>query len=88
MNDEAIKKLINETITQRLSFTKKVKTDTPLDAYDTTPRAYVNLNGVSANRPTASVVGQQYLDMTLASGRGRPIWWNGTGFVDADGTYV
>jgi len=63
-------------------------TDTPTDALQVVNRKYVTLNGASSARPTASVVGQMYLDTTLASGRGKPVWWNGTGFVDATGTYV
>ena len=70
------------------AFTDRKLTDIPTDAYQVVPRNYVTLNGISANRPTASVVGQHYFDTTLASGRGKPVWWNGIGFVDATGTYV
>lgn len=69
-------------------FTDRKLTDTPTDALAVVNRKYVTLNGSSANRPLASVVGQQYFDTDLASGRGKPIYWNGTGFVDATGTYV
>lgn len=62
-------------------FTKRIIVDTPTDALQVTNRKYVTLNGVSANRPTASVVGQFYFDTTL----NKPLWWNGTGFVDATG---
>ena len=41
--------------------------------------------GASADRPTAGLfVNQQYFDRDL----GRPIWWNGSGWVDAAGTPV
>lgn len=41
--------------------------------------------GTTANRPTADLqVGQIYFDTTL----GQPIWYNGTDWVDADGTTV
>lgn len=70
------------------SFTEKKVTDTPNDALSVVNRKYVTLNGTSAQRPTSSVIGQPYLDMTLAAGRGKPVWWNGTGFIDATGTYV
>lgn len=70
------------------AFTDRKLTDTPTDALQVVNRKFVTLNGVSANRPTASVIGQHYFDTSLASGRGQPVWWNGTGFVDADGNYV
>ncbi len=91
MKEEDIKKLINETIKKELQsnlFTARKLTDTPTDALQVVPRKYVTMNGTSSARPTASVVGQFYLDMTLAAGAGKPIWWNGTGFIDATGTYV
>lgn len=69
-------------------FTGRKPTDTPTDALDVVPRKYVTNNGLTASRPTSSVVGQPYLDMTLASGRGKPIWYNGTGWIDATGTYT
>ena len=48
-----------------------------LDRLETRERA-----DTTANRPTATGVGQIYFDTTL----GRPIWWNGTTWVDATGT--
>lgn len=69
-------------------FSDRKLTDTPTDALAVVNRKYVTLNGSSSNRPIASVIGQQYFDTSLASGRGKPVWWNGTGFVDATGTYV
>ena len=41
-------------------------------------------SGSTANRPTVGVMGFEYFDTTL----GKPIWWNGTGWVDAAGTAV
>lgn len=70
------------------TFTARKLTDTPTDALSVVNRAYVTLNGPSASRPIASVVGQSYFDTTLAAGNGRPVWWNGTGFVDSTGTFV
>lgn len=67
-------------------FTARTVTDTPHDALSVVNRNYVTNNGTV--RPTSSVKGQPFLDMSLASGRGKPIWWNGTGWVDATGTYV
>jgi len=85
--DERVKKILEQK-SKSLSFTEKKVTDTPTDSLQVVNRKYVTLNGTSANRPTSSVLGQQYFDTTLASGRGKPVWWNGTGFVDATGTYV
>lgn len=69
-------------------FANKKIADTPTDSYQLVNRRYATLNGPTASRPTSSVVGQSYLDTTLASGRGKPVWWNGIGWVDATGTYV
>lgn len=67
-------------------FTDRKITDTPTDALQVVNRKYVTLNGTT--RPTSSVVGQSFFDASLASGRGKPITWNGTGWVDATGTYT
>ena len=39
-------------------------------------------SGATASRPTAVYVGQPYFDTTI----GKPVWWNGTTWVDATGT--
>lgn len=85
--DERIRKLVPE-LAQSQAFSDRKLTDTPADAYQVVSRRYVTLNGPSTTRPTSSVVGQQYFDTTLASGRGKTITWNGTGFVDGTGAYV
>lgn len=41
-------------------------------------------SGATANRPTAVYVGQRYFDSTL----NKPIWYNGTNWVDSTGTTV
>lgn len=41
-------------------------------------------SGNLASRPTDPIVGQRYFDTTL----GKPIWYNGTNWVDATGTIV
>jgi len=79
--DERIKKLMPE-ILKGSAFTDRKLTDTPTDKNAVVPRGYVTMNGVSASRPTSSVVGQFYFDTTL----GYPVWWDGTKFVDATGT--
>ena len=44
---------------------------------------YVTLNVTAAgNRPTSADIGTQYFDTTL----NKPIWWNGSMWVDSDGT--
>ena len=40
--------------------------------------------GDSNNRPKYSYIGQQYFDTTL----NKPIWWNGTNWIDSTGTTV
>lgn len=51
-------------------------------------RLYVG-RGTTAERPSLlpSDAGVMYLDNTLAAA-GKPIWWNGTAWVDATGTVV
>ncbi len=81
--EEEVKKLVPQ-ILKSSAFTNKKITDTPNDSYDVVPRKYVNLNGVTANRPTGSVLGQFYFDTTI----NRPVWWDGSKFIRADGTTV
>lgn len=86
-NKEELNKIIDERIKMLLpSFTDRKLTDTPTDDLQVVPRKYITNHG--AVRPTSSVVSQPFFDTSLASGRGKPIWWNGTGFVDATGAYV
>lgn len=68
------------------AFTDRKLTDNPTDALQVVNRRFVTLNG--ASRPTGSVMGQSFFDTSLAGGRGKSIVWNGTGWVDATGTYV
>lgn len=65
-------------------FTNRKLTDMPTDSLQVTSRKFVTLNGPSTTRPVGSVLGQFYLDTNL----NKPVWWNGTGFIDATGTYV
>lgn len=90
MNDElktSVLKIVKEYM-KTSAFTDRKLTDMPTDSFQVVNRKYVNLNGTTSNRPTSSVVGQSYFDTSLASGKGQPIWYNGTGFVDANGNYV
>ena len=87
-NSESFAQAVNEVIADKLDFTSRKISDTPTDDLAVVNRKYVTMNGPSTSRPTSSVIGQQYFDMTLASGRGKTITWNGVGFVDGTGTYV
>lgn len=79
---------IVQTYLKTSAFTDRKLTDTPTDANQVVPRKYITNNGPSTARPTTSVIGQPYLDTTLASGRGKPIWYGPSGWVDATGTLV
>lgn len=82
---DSVEKIVGDYL-KTSAFSSRKLTDTPTDGLQVVNRNYVTLNGTT--RPTSSVVGQSFLDMNLASGRGKPVWWNGTGWVDATGTYV
>jgi hypothetical protein len=44
--------------------------------------------GITANRPVTNVqIGQFYFDTSLGA-NGKPIWYNGTIWIDASGTAV
>lgn len=81
--DERVKKIVAEYL-KGAAFTDRKLTDTPTDKNQVVPRGYVTANGTTANRPTASVVGQSYLDTQI----GLPVWWNGTNYQDAAGNVV
>lgn len=49
----------------------------------------IPLSGITANRPVQSIqvplpIGKFYFDTTI----NRPIWWNGTNWINASGTVV
>jgi hypothetical protein len=54
-------------------------TNNPID--DTTPEPTM---GTTAQRPTSPALSQTYFDMTLDE----PIWWDGSGWINAAGTPV
>ena len=78
---DAVKEIIRGYMADD-GFSDRKVTDVPTDSYAVTNRRYVNLNGISSARPLGSVVGQFYLDTTV----GKPVWWDGTKFIDATGT--
>ena len=45
----------------------------------------LTLKGTTANRPANPHQGQRYYDTTLVAVTGKPIEWNGTAWIDADG---
>ena len=83
--DERIKQIVPDYL-QKSAFMDRKLTDTPSDDLQVTPRKYITRNGTT--RPTSSVMGEHYFDTSLASGRGKDITWNGTGWVDGTGAYV
>lgn len=83
--EERLKKVMPRYL-QKGAFMDRKLTDTPTDDFQVTSRRYVNLYGTT--RPISSVIGQRFLDMNLASGRGVPIQWNGIGWTDSGGNYV
>lgn len=81
-----IKEISDKEFKEKLqtSFTARKLTDTPTDNLSMVNRRFVTLNGVSASRPTGSILGQSYFDTTI----GLPVWWNGTNWQDAAGNAV
>lgn len=44
----------------------------------------LNWSGITALRPPSPYVGQQFFDTTI----NRPIWWDGTNWINAAGIIV
>ena len=87
LQEEQVVETIKEIIRSYMGdtgFSDRKITDVPTDTYGIVNRRYANLNGATSGRPLGSVVGQFYLDSTV----GKPIWWDGTKFIDATGTVV
>ena len=78
---EKVTKIVGDYLKSSAFQARKI-TDTPTDALSVVNRKYVNMSGVTANRPTGSILGQFYFDTTL----GFPVYWNGSTFVRYDGT--
>jgi len=83
MNEDD-KKEVNTLIDRKLRFSQSKIGDTPTDNLQLTNRRYVNMNGTTSSRPNSSIatLGQQYFDTTI----GRPLFWNGTNWIDAAGS--
>jgi len=89
MNEDQIKKIIEDSFQQLIkkyektkAFTDRKLTDTPTDSLSVVNRRFVTLNGTTTSRPTSSILGQYYFDITL----GYPVYWNGITWVKYDGT--
>lgn len=93
--DENTKKLVQQMIDTALSkamdFPTKKRGDTPTDAYQLTPQKYVDLFGLTANRPRASVAnaGQRYFSTSAGFpfffNPNSSVWVSATGSVVAGG---
>jgi hypothetical protein len=44
----------------------------------------LSVKGIATSRPDSPVTGQECFDTDL----GKPVWWNGSAWVDATGTAV
>jgi hypothetical protein len=72
-------------------YTGRKLADTPTDDLQITPRKYVNLSGVVANRPTSSVavMGQKYFatdtSIPMIYNANSSVWLNGVGSTVASG---
>ena len=84
--NEDIKKVIKEEIDKVTSFSYKKIGDTPTDAFQLTPKKYVDLNGSVANRPRSSVasIGQRY----FATDTNIPMTFTGNNWVNGVGSVV
>lgn len=91
--DEKMKKMIAEealkvvrTYMQTSAFTDRKLTDTPTDNLSVVNKRYVTLNGLVANRPSASVasVGQSY----FATDTNIPMIFSSTGWRNGVGSIV
>ena len=83
-NNSEIVKVVKAEIDKAMSFTSRKLADIPTDDLQVVNRKYVNLSGTTANRPTTSILGQQYFDTTL----GKPIFNNGTTWVDGTSSVI
>lgn len=75
--EAGVKKVLGST-----GFTARKITDTPTDALQVVNRKFVTANGATASRSTAPVIGQFFFDTSI----GKPVWWNGSGWVLATGS--
>ena len=83
MTKEKVLEIIKEYM-KTSAFTDRKLTDNPTDALQVVNRKFVTQNGVSASRPTSSIMGLQYFDTSL----NKPIYWNSIGWVDSQSNYV
>ena len=86
MDENAIKRIVQDTVKQEMKFTSRKLTDTPVDRLQVVNRNYSNLNGVVADRPNSSVatVGQKY----FATDTKNLMIWDGTNWYNGTASIV
>ena len=85
MDENAIKRIVQETIRQELKgglFSARKLTDTPTDDLQVVNRKYVNLNG--STRPNTSITGQRFFDTSVKT----LITWDGTDWRNGIGSVI
>ena len=76
---------VNDAITQQNDTLSGF--GTRIDDVEETVESFITdrpISGTTGQRPVVGTVGYIYFDTTL----GKPVWWNGTAWVDATGTAV
>jgi len=66
------------------NFNGRVKAEGAFNGNELTTKDQVMANGATGSRPGGASIGQFYLDTTL----NKPIWYNGTSWIDATGATV
>jgi hypothetical protein len=86
-NEKITKEKVIEWVQEYLksnAFTDRKLTDTPTDKNQIAPRGYITRSFTTANRPTTSVLGESYFDLTAH----RTATWNGTNYQDPAGNVI
>lgn len=83
LGKEDVLKIVKDYL-KSSAFTDRKLTDDPTDPLMVVNRKFVTLNGATSERPTGSILGQPYFDTTI----GKPVWWSGSTFVDANGNPI
>jgi len=66
------------------AFSGRKVTDNPVDRNQVVPRGYVTRSFTTALRPTTSVLGESYFDVSV----NRVVTWNGTFYQDPAGNAI
>lgn len=81
---QTVEEMIKKAVDAATKFSKRKVGDTPTDDNQLTPKGYVNLSGLRADRPTSPARGQQYFstqDMYPWFTDGVSSWFSATGSV-------